>query len=103
MRAPDTEEVPVAALDVACGPELEVLSTAALFSPPLHAAAPINGSIAAHLRKTRSIFSPLGYSLLRNQIILRRYYLPAIVAALPGIRELISPVERTLLSLSPEV
>jgi hypothetical protein len=55
MRAPETDGVPVAAEDVAWGLELEVLSTAALMPPPLHAAAMISGRATARLRRTRFI------------------------------------------------
>jgi hypothetical protein len=61
MRAPETDAVPVAALDVTAGPELEVLSATALLLPsPPHAAAPINDKIVAQPRSTRFIDSPLG-------------------------------------------
>jgi hypothetical protein len=103
MRAPETDAVPVAATDVACGPELELLSALALLFPPVHAATTISGRIVAHPCKTRLIFSPVFDGLLWNQIILCCNYLPSAIAPLPGIRELESPVKRTLLSLPPEV
>src|SRR6185369_8662678 len=42
-------------------------------------------------------------SLLPNQVILRRNYLPASVLALPSIGELIPTIERTALSLSAQM
>src|SRR4029077_5145980 len=96
MRAPETEAAPVAVTDVACGPELELLSALALLFALVHAATAISGRIAALSRKTRLLSSPVFGSLLWNQIILCCNYLPSAIAPLPGIGELISPVERTL-------
>src|SRR6266550_1077359 len=96
MRAPETGAVPVAATDVACGPELELLSALALLFPPVHAARAISGRIAARPRKTRLMSSPVFDGLLWNQIILCCNYLPSAIAPLPGVCELVSPVKRTL-------
>src|SRR5213596_3192982 len=97
MRAPETDALPVAAVDVTAGPE-PALSTVALELPPLQPAtapaAPSNRT-AAHSRHTWVIrFSPsAARRLFRNQVVLRRYYLPASATSLPGIGELVASIE----------